>query len=309
MTAMMGIEREIPRGLISNIQRFSIHDGAGIRTLVFFKGCHLRCLWCSNPETQSLGREIKFAANLCLGCGRCVEVCPTGAASVGDRIIAIETCIGCGKCVQVCPGGARKMVGQEMTVDEVMSEVVKDMPFYRRSGGGVTLTGGEPLVQLNFALAILKECQKKGIDTAIETCGAVPWERIERILPYLDLVLFDIKQMDSQAHKNQTGHDNRLILKNAAKISASGARLIIRVPVVPGLTDSVKNIQRIVDFANTLEGVEEVHLLPFHRLGESKYKQLGKAYHLENLKPLDDSALKDLTGSVKKGRIRVQMGG
>ena len=304
-----GNEKQTMRGLVTNIQRFSIHDGAGIRTLVFLKGCPLRCLWCSNPETQTRKRELKVAETLCVGCGRCAEVCPTGAAAEKDRLKAAVTCINCGECAKVCPGGARTLVGSEMTVDEVVDEVVKDMPFYRRSGGGITLTGGEPLVQKDFALAVLKACRKKGVDTAIETCGAVPWENIEAVLPYLDEIMFDIKQIDPQSHAKLTGRDNRLILENAQRIARSGIPLTIRVPVVPGLTDSVENLQGIVDFANELSTVQEIHLLPYHRLGESKYRQLGKAYHLEDLEIPENADVENLASRLNTGRIRIKVGG
>jgi len=296
-------------GLVSNIQRYSIHDGPGIRTMVFLKGCPLACLWCSNPEGQSPDPELKLNPVLCIGCGRCAEVCPTGAAAEEDRRRAAQKCTACGACASVCPSGARRMVGRIMTVEEVMAEIVKDTPFYRRSGGGVTLTGGEPLLQAEFAARILRGCAEKGIDTALETCGAVAWSGFELVLPFLDLVLFDLKMIDPDRHRKLTGRSNRQILKNAARLATSPVEMVVRVPVIPGLNDSLESLQEVVDFTRTLPGVAEIHLLPYHRLGQPKYNQLGKVYELTTLKALEQEELAARARELETGGLEVQVGG
>lgn len=296
-------------GLVSNIQRYSIHDGPGIRTMVFLKGCPLACLWCSNPEGQNQAPELKLNPGLCIACGRCVEVCPTGAAAQADRGRAAEKCTACGACAEVCPSGARQMVGRRMTVEEVMAEVAKDAPFFRRSGGGVTLTGGEPLLQAAFAAQVLKRCAEKGFDTTLETCGAVGWSAFEPVLPYLNLVLFDLKLIDPDRHQKLTGRSNEQILENAARLAASPVEMVVRVPVIPGLNDSRKNLQDIIDFTRTLEGVGEIHLLPYHRLGEPKYNQLGKVYQLSTLKTLDQEELAARVRELDSGGLSLQVGG
>jgi len=297
------------KGLVFNIQRYSIHDGPGIRTLVFMKGCPLSCLWCCNPESQSPSQEIMFTPIKCIGCGRCVEVCPTSAAEKKNPLDAHTLCVVCGRCVEVCPSTARQMVGRYMMIDEVIEEIEKDTLFYQRSGGGVTVTGGEPLIQADFVRMLLKICKKKGIHTAIETCGYARWEDFKKVLEYVDLVLYDIKHMDTQRHKELTGVGNELILQNAKKVAELGKNMIIRVPVVPNCNDSLKNMQAISEFARTLQGVEEIHLLPYHRLGESKYDRLGKNYKLKGVRPLDKESLSEHKKIIESYNLRVQVEG
>ncbi len=270
------------KGLIFNIQRYSIYDGAGIRTLVFMKGCPLNCFWCSNPESQFPFQEVILEPSKCIGCGRCIEVCPTGAAKIKNQLETKKICINCGKCVEVCPSNARQMFGRYMNVKDIMKEVEKDLPFYRGSGG-VTVSGGEPLMQADFIKIFLKNCLRKGINTTIETCGYAKWEDFEKVLEYSSCVLYDIKHMDSQKHREITGVGNELILQNAKKIAALGKNMIIRVPIIPGYNDSFENIEAIARFANILR-IEEIHLLPYHRLGESKYYQLGRNYKLRGIR-------------------------
>jgi len=299
------------KGILLNIQRYNTHDGPGIRTLVFMKGCPLRCLWCDNPESQEKYPEVGFAEKNCIKCGRCLEACSVGAIveSEKGKEINREVCNKCGKCIEVCPVGALKFLGKEMSVEEVIKEVEKDILFYLNSGGGVTISGGEPTMQSEFVEALLKECHKKGIHSAIETCGYARWEDFEKVLRYTDLVLYDLKQMDPVKHKQFTGVSNELILENAKKIAAKGISMIIRVPLVPGYTDSEKNIEAVGEFVKGLGAVEEICLLPYHRLGESKYKKLGRQYKLQGLLPLDESYLQKLEGLVKSMGLRVQIGG
>lgn len=271
------------KGLIFDIQRYSIHDGPGIRTLIFMKGCPLRCLWCSNPESQLQKQEMMFNAVKCIGCGKCIEVCPTGAAGEKNPAKAKKICRNCGRCGEVCPSTARQMVGKYMTVAEVMEEIERDVRFYRRSGGGITVTGGEPLMQPEYVQALLKECNAKDIDTAIETCGYSDEESLEKVIPYVDLALYDIKHMDEEKHKEFTGDGNAKILKNARLIVEKHKSMKIRIPVVPGYNDSDENIENIAKFACTLNNVDEINLIPYHSFGESKYNSLGKHYKLEGL--------------------------
>ena len=297
------------KGLIFDIQRYSIHDGPGIRTLVFMKGCPLSCIWCCNPESQSPSQEIMVTPNKCIGCKRCIEVCPTGAAEKKDPLEARELCIVCGSCVKACPSTARRLVGRYMSLEEVMKEVEKDFPFYQRSGGGMTVTGGEPLMQADFVRMLLKSCQEKGIHTALETCGYTEWEDFKKVLEYVDLTLYDIKYMNNEKHRELTGVGNELILQNAKKVAKLGKDMVIRVPVIPDCNDSLENMEAIAEFARTLEGVEEIHLLPYHRLGESKYDRLGKSYKLKGVKPLDKESLSKQKKIIESYQLKVQVGG
>ena len=297
------------KGVIFDIQRYSIHDGPGIRTLVFMKGCPLTCLWCCNPESQDLAQEIMVTPNKCIGCGHCVEVCLTGAAREKDPRVARPICTVCGRCIEACPSCARQIVGRSMTINEVIEEIQKDTLFYQNSGGGVTVTGGEPLMQADFVRELLKRSQQKGIHTAIETCGHAKWSDFKRVLQYLDLVLYDIKHMDTRRHKELTGVGNRLILQNARRIAESGKEMVIRVPIIPECDDSPENVRSIAEFARTLKGVKEIHLLPYHRLGESKYDRLGKTYQLGGIKSLDKESLAGPKEVIKSYRFEVYVGG
>lgn len=254
-------------GRIFNIQRFSIHDGPGIRTIVFFKGCFMRCAWCCNPESQ----EYK-----------------------------VQTLI---------ENGVPKTVGEDVTAQKIMPEILADLPYYRRSGGGVTLSGGEVLAQPDFALALLKECKRNGLHTAIESTANAPWEVIEKILPYLDLYLLDIKHMSSEKHKRFTTASNERILENAKKLANSGVELIIRTPVIPTFNDTAEEISQIAKFASSLNGVREHHLLPYHRLGQDKYAGLNREYSLAHITPPTDSKMEELKKTAEKYGLHVQIGG
>ncbi len=263
----MEVENRQITGRIFDIQRFSIHDGPGIRTIIFLKGCRLRCKWCCNPESQQY--EIQ----------------------------------------KMNVQGKEKVIGRDVTVEEVMEEIKKDFPYYRRSGGGVTLSGGEALLQPEFAIGVLKACQEYGINTAIETSGFTEFEVIENYLPHLDYILMDIKHIDSKKHEQFTSQTNKLILENARKIAESGANLIIRVPVIPGFNHTEQEILSIASFAGTLPGVEELHLLPYHRLGQDKYEGLGRVYELTDIKPLDNDYMNGLMEAVIRTGLKCQVGG
>lgn len=300
----------VPFGTIFDIQRFSVHDGPGIRTLVFLKGCPLACVWCSNPESQHFGAEILFEPEKCVACGGCAEVCPHRAArGEGDRVQYERAhCVACGRCVEVCYAEARTMAGRQVTVDEVVAEVCKDAPFFARSGGGVTLGGGEPLAQGDFALGILRECRGRDIHTAIETCGHVPWPAIEAILPWTDLILFDLKHLDALKHRSHTGGDVNRILSNLRQLAASGAGVTVRVPVVPEFNDTVADIRAIADQVVSL-GIRDLHLLPYHRLGQNKYRLLARPYELADDKNVSDDKMQMLHAGAADAGLSVRIGG
>ncbi len=265
-------------GMVFNIQRFSIHDGPGIRTTVFLKGCPLRCFWCQNPESQSGKPEIVLDRRKCTLCGACYTVCQNGAVRLegSGPIFDRSVCRGCGRCAVICPSEARRLSGKRMTVEEIMREIVKDLKFYENSGGGVTLSGGEPLTQPEFARLIFKECKQAELHTTLDTCGYAPWPDIEELLGYVDLVLFDIKHLDASKHREATGQDNLLILKNARKISKLKP-MRIRVPLIPGFNDSSEAVSEIAAFAESELGCRDLDLLPYNRMGEVKYDFLDKS--------------------------------
>ena len=254
------------KGRIFNIQRFSIHDGPGIRTIVFFKGCYLRCAWCCNPESQEY---------------------------------SLQTLI---------ENGKEKTVGQDVTVEELLPEIMADEPYYRRSGGGVTLSGGEMLGQHKFAAALLNACQENGLHTAVESTAYAPFEKIAEVLPYIDLFMMDVKHMDSAKHKEYTGVSNELILENGKRIAESGTPLIIRTPVVPTVNDTAEDIRAIARYAASI-GAQEFHLLPYHRLGSDKYIGLGRQYSLKELQPPTAEKMQYLLSVAEECGIKCQIGG
>jgi pyruvate formate lyase activating enzyme len=269
-------------GTVFNIQRYSIDDGPGIRTTVFLKGCPLACVWCSNPESQNHVPELMHRESVCKRCYRCVAACPIGAISVGPDGIVIDRdlCDVCGECVRACPHGAMQITGREMTADEVFEVVKRDSDFYRDSGGGVTVSGGEVLMQPDFALAILKLCKEAGFHTCVDTSGQGSTEGLRRLIPYVDLFYFDIKHLDPRIHRAETGIPNDDILRNFAVVATSGVPAVVRVPVVPGFNDTVDAIADIADFVAARMPGGTVHLLPYHRYGQQKYAMLGLDYEL-----------------------------
>ena len=301
-----------PQGLIFDIQRFSIHDGSGIRTLVFLKGCPLRCDWCCNPESQSPTPELALYLARCIGCGACHEACPNRAVSrdgAGGFPTERTLCEICGRCVEACPAEARVLRGRRASVEEVLREVERDDLFYRRSGGGVTVSGGEPLLQAAFVAELLRACRQRGIGTAVETCGHAPWEDFARVLAHTDTVLFDIKHADPVAHRRFTGVGNELILANLRRAVESGIRVVLRLPLVPGVNADAGTVRSIATLAREL-GIDELHLLPFHRLGESKYQALGLSNPLEHLTPPSTEEMEMLKRVAEEGgTLSVSIGG
>jgi len=252
--------------IISDIQRFCMHDGPGVRTTVFFKGCPLRCQWCHNPETQSYQKELLFYKEKCIGCGIC-KAC--------DK----ETCIVCGACAKNCPTGAREVAGRECTTRELYDQIQKDVAFYGKKGG-VTFSGGECMLQIEPLAEVLKKCKENGIHTAVDTAGYVPFENFEKILPYTDLFLYDIKLFDSEKHKKYTGMSNKQILENLKKLFSAGAKIWIRIPIIPSVNDDIDEMKKIKVFLDECGSPEKIQLLPYHPMGESKSKALGKTPHL-----------------------------
>lgn len=272
-------------GTVFNIERYAVHDGPGIRTLVFLKGCPLRCLWCCNPESQRPGAELLLFPENCIGCGACVESCRSGAISLreGSLVTDAGRCTLCGACAESCYPKARTVCGREMSVGEVLELLRKDVPFYRRSGGGVTLSGGEPFFQYEFAAALLCACREAGIHTAVETCGYVPEERFQAAAPLVDAYLFDLKHMDPESHARLTGVDNARILRNFEFLLKAGKQVVPRVPMIPGLNDTEEALGAVCAFLRE-RSVGTLNLLPYHELGVHKYARVGKQYTL-NLRP------------------------
>ncbi len=292
-------------GLVFNIQRCSLQDGPGIRTVVFFKGCPLHCAWCCNPESTTEDKEISFDSERCIGDEKCLGACPSGARSHAGY--DLSKCTLCGRCVLCCPSGALEMLGKQMTVQEVVLRVEMDRQFYEQSGGGITLSGGEVLLQWRFAAALISKLKQRSLHVAIETSGYGPWQHAKAVVKECDLILYDLKHMDPHEHLRYTGATNRLVLANARKMAQLGKELVFRIPLVGGVNCDPDNITKIADFADEL-GVKEVHLLPYHRLGVSKYRKLRKEYGLQAFAP-DDTTLSSLRLILETRGLRVKVGG
>jgi len=280
------------KGLVFNIERFAIDDGPGIRDLVFMKGCPLRCQWCSNPESQNPYPEISYSEDRCITyqeCGKCTEFCSQDAITMSDEgkiKIDRKRCVNCKNCAEVCPARAIRVLGDYLSIDELLKIIEEDSPFYRRSGGGVTVGGGEPLFQAEFVAKLLKQCRNIGVSTAIETCGYASWGDVEKVCRHANLILYDIKHMNSNKHKIFTGVDNELILENVKRLShlLPEIPIIIRIPVLPGINDSEENIRATLDFVRHCRDKVEYELLPYHSFGKPKYRQLGREYPLSDIK-------------------------
>jgi pyruvate formate lyase activating enzyme len=301
---MSGASGAVASGRVFNVQRYSLHDGPGIRTTVFLKGCPARCLWCHNPESQSFAPEVLVVETRCVSCGTCATVCPHGAPPPGSSL-----CTACGACVEACPTGARQLAGRETTVDAVMEEVRRDRVFYEESGGGVTFSGGEPLAQPAFLAALLEACRAAGIHTAVDTCGFCPRERLLALAPLVDLFLFDVKLVDDARHRAFTGLPAAPILQNLRALSAAHSSVWIRVPVVPGHTDDETDLAATAALVAQLPGVHHVNLLPYHRTGAPKARRLGRDYTLDALAPPPPERLLALAALFRDRGLAVQIGG
>ena len=298
-------------GHIFDIQRFSIHDGPGIRTTVFFAGCNLRCFWCHNPESLKKEPQLQFFPVKCIGCGACRSICKRGvhaAAADGSRALLRELCAGCGECAKECCAQALAMSTREESAEEVIEVVLKDKPFYRENGG-VTFSGGEPLLQIEFLQSLLRLAKSHGLNTTVDTAGNVPFERFESILPSVDLWLFDVKCADEEEHMKATGSSNRLILENLEKLCETGANVEIRIPTIPGVNASIEAMSEICGRIRAFAGENPkvgVELLPFHRLGGGKYEALGMSYKATELVPPSKEDLAIYRRIFEQGNIRVK---
>ena len=275
-------------GIIFDIQNLSLHDGPGLRTTVFFKGCPLRCLWCANPESQNIQPEVMYYRDKCVHCNACVKVCPTGA------VLTNKGCIGCGKCVEECFYNARKLVGKSMTSDEVMEEIRKDQLLYKESGGGVTFSGGEVLGQPVFLLEIIKQCKQERIHTLLDTTAYCNLKTFKEVMEYIDLVYVDLKCVFNSKHKEMTGVFNSIILENIRYMDRVGKPYEIRMPIIPDYNDSAPMLEETVQFINKLEANPQVWLLPFHAFGKTKYEPLGMKWPMGDKKNMNREELEPI---------------
>jgi len=298
----VGKERDLNglKGRVFNIQRYSTDDGPGIRSTVFMKGCPLNCLWCSNPESQKSYPEVGHRDTLCQQCGTCLKTCSVVAISLNPDgkgiIIDRSLCNNCGECVKVCPQGALTMHGKDLTLEEVLDEVKRDEMFYRNTGGGVTASGGEPLFQADFVAALFERCHQVGIHTALDTSGHAPRSALEQVLVHTDLVLYDLKCMENGDSLVTVGQPNKLMLQNAEYVMKSDVPVIIRIPLIPGITEKTENLQKIAEFVRWVNPSTTVNLLPYHRLGMSKFHMMDMNYELGDLEPIIEERLVEVAG-------------
>ncbi|MHB9092009.1 MAG: glycyl-radical enzyme activating protein [Chloroflexota bacterium] len=299
-------------GVIFDVKRFATDDGPGIRTTVFVKGCPLDCLWCHSPESIRPAPELVFFASKCLRCGSCVAVCPRGAQRLAlagsERVVDHAACDNCGECALVCPSGALEMRGRMGAAGAVVADLAADVAFYRHSDGGVTISGGEPTTQPCFVRAVLQGCRARGIPTALDTNGYANWAVYESLLPLVDLFLFDLKHMDPAEHKRLTGVPNAPILRNLERLVAAGARVQVRLPLIPGFNDSVENVAATAGFARQA-GVGSIALLPYNQAAGAKYAWLGHPYPLEHLVTQSEACLAALVATARARGLEAQLGG
>lgn len=281
---------------VLSITRMTIHNGPGIRTLVLFKGCPLRCLWCSTPESQNQNPEIVVYPDKCTLCDQCIQICPLGAIAYVNECICINRnlCNNCGKCSEVCYAEAVKILGKFITMRELLAEVIKDQVIFKHSHGGVTLSGGEPLLDLEFNRMLLRSFKEENINVGIDTCGHVPLSHIEQIISHIDFFLWDIKHMDPEKHLELTGVSNEQILKNLCFVSDRGVPVYIRMPIIPSYNDSEENIRATCDFVRSLKSVIEVNIIPLHHLGKARYISLNRPYPIADIPLISEDALRNL---------------
>lgn len=300
--------------LVTNIQKYSIHDGDGIRTSVFFKGCPLKCVWCHNPETQNFKKQILTNREKCTGCGACVKACPSGAIRMedGKAVTDHDKCTGCGVCTDYCLQNIREIAGEAYEIRDLVKMLRKDQMFYEESGGGVTLSGGEVMcMDMDYIEKLVKELHHHGISVTIDTCGYAPYENFERILPYVDTFLYDIKAIDNTVHKKYIGVDNTLILENLEKLSQAQGRIYIRIPTIKGVNADRESMQAVIDWLKTHNiHVAQVNLLPYHNTGSSKYGRLETTYEGDSLSAPDKEEMQQLVDMFQKaGFNNTKIGG
>ncbi len=299
---------EEERGLVFLIQRYSVQDGPGLRTTIFMKGCPLRCPWCQNPESLKPYPELMTHDTKCMLLGKCVEACPVGAITIDRKSRKIDRvkCDLCFQCVDACPTKALSKVGEYMTVAEVMAEIERDELFYHRSGGGVTVSGGEPLLQWQFVSRLLEACKQRHLHTALDTCGYAQWPVLEKVIEHVDLVLYDIKHMDPELHKKATGKSNQRILHNLRLIPRR-KKIWLRLPLIPGFNDTTENITGLSRLGREI-GVEKVSILPYHRLAEEKYRQLGMQRKMSTIRPPTSRRLQKIKDLIESFGLQVTIG-
>jgi pyruvate formate lyase activating enzyme len=300
----------IKKGIVFDIKKYAVDDGPGIRSTIFFKGCPLRCWWCHNPEGQVMTPELMYRRSRCIKCGECVKACPYKAITLGANRMSIsrKLCSSCGECSQECPTGALAVVGKETSVEEVMKEIDKDAVFYGESEGGVTFSGGEPLLQFDFLNALLDECKDRSIHTAVDTCGHASPEAVEKISHKVDLFLYDIKLMHDKDHEKYTGMSNKQILRNFEMLAENGRDLLVRFPIIPAINDSKENVAKTAEFILS-HGVKRICLLPYHRAGTEKYRSLGRRYKLKETKSPSDQELMKIRRRLETFGLDVRIGG
>ena len=300
----------VATGIVFDIRRFSIHDGPGIRTTVFLKGCPLRCGWCHNPEGLSAAPEVVWRGDRCVRCGACVAACPEAALRWEDAVPALDAtrCTLCGACSDVCYADARDVLGRTMTVDAVIAVAERDRVFYKESRGGVTFSGGEPLAQPAFLADLLAGCRARGLHTVLDTCGEGSWEAVDRIRGNVDLFLYDLKLIDDTRHRRATGVSNARILENLAAIVAHGHAVVVRVPLICGVNDDDANIGATAALAAEL-GIARIVVLPFHRLGAAKYSRLGRPYPLSDAAPPSEERVTEVLGTLRHFGLAAERSG
>ncbi|MFO8056613.1 MAG: glycyl-radical enzyme activating protein [bacterium] len=298
---------QTPRALITNVQGFSTEDGPGIRTTVFFKGCPLRCPWCHNPEGLIKKPELIFYEDRCIACGECARVCPVGAPVPGGP--GSDKCELCFKCVEVCPVAARQKMGEWYTVDELTREVLRDRVYYETSGGGVTASGGEAMIWPRFLAEFFQSLREEKVHTALDTSGTGSAEDLDAVLKYTDLALLDLKIIDPQRHKEVIGVELPPLLENMRRVDDSGTPVIFRVPLVKGFTDGAENLERMAEFMKSFRMLEKIELLPYHRMAEPKYRQLGRTYTLHDLSPPAEQEMEDAASVFREQGIETLIAG
>ena len=297
-------------GIIFDIKKYAIHDGPGIRTTVFFKGCPLNCWWCHNPEGLDISAQVIYRKDRCIGCGECINVCPEGAIALSPSGVITDQCkcVHCGICVETCPGEARELVGKVVTVDHVVGEIKKDILFYDESGGGVTFSGGEPLMQPDFLLGLLDACGKLDIHRTVDTTGYADARLLLRVADRTELFLYDLKHMDSEKHRRYTGVPNEQILSNLESLAKQGANINIRIPIIPGINSDDENIDRTGAFVSSLPGAYDINILAYHSAAEGKYRNLGLEYPLSKILSPSKHKLEAVAKRLEKFGSEVKIG-